>query len=66
LIHEAGMEWNKTKRIFLFYLKKIGLRKIKIEEFNLKEIFQIKKGNIWIGSYQWFGGLSFPHTIRCN
>jgi signal transduction histidine kinase/ligand-binding sensor domain-containing protein/DNA-binding response OmpR family regulator len=44
---------TKTKGVYLFYLKRNRFEKIPIRGFDyVKEIFEDKKGNIWIGSYE--------------
>ena len=44
---------TKTKGVYLFYLKGNRFEKIPIKGFDyVKEIFEDKKGNIWIGSYE--------------
>lgn len=43
---------TKTKGVYLFSLEENSFVKIEIKGFNyIKEIFEDKKGNIWIGSY---------------
>ena len=44
---------TKTKGVYLFFLKENRFEKIPIRGFDyVKEIFEDKKGNIWIGSYE--------------
>jgi len=44
---------TKTKGIYLFYVKENRFEKIPIKGFEyVKEIFEDKDGNIWIGSYE--------------
>lgn len=44
---------TKTKGVYLFFLKENRFEKIPIKGFDyVKEIFEDKKGNIWIGSYE--------------
>ncbi|TCN53158.1 ligand-binding sensor domain-containing protein [Flavobacterium circumlabens] len=44
---------TKTKGVYLFFLKENRFEKIKLKGFDyVKEIFEDKKGNIWIGSYE--------------
>jgi len=43
---------TKTKGIYMFFLKENRFEKIPIKGFDyVKEIFEDKKGNIWVGSY---------------
>lgn len=43
---------TKTKGVFIFYLKEKKFVKVEIEGFEyVKEIFEDKKGNIWVGSF---------------
>jgi len=44
---------TKTKGVYLFFLKENRFKKIPIPGFDyVKEIFEDKKGNIWVGSYE--------------
>ena len=44
---------TKTKGVYLFFLKENRFEKIPIKNFDyVKEIFEDKSGNIWIGSYE--------------
>lgn len=44
---------TKTKGTYLFFLKENRFEKVKLKGFEyVKEIFEDKKGNIWIGSYE--------------
>ncbi|MBA4316875.1 MAG: hybrid sensor histidine kinase/response regulator [Flavobacterium sp.] len=44
---------TKTKGLYMFFLKENRFEKIPIKGFDyVKEIFEDKKGNIWIGSYE--------------
>ncbi len=44
---------TKTKGVYLFFLKENRFKKIPIQGFDyVKEIFEDKKGNIWVGSYE--------------
>lgn len=44
---------TKTKGVYLFFLKENRFEKIQIKGFDyVKEIFEDKKGNIWVGSYE--------------
>lgn len=44
---------TKTKGLYLFFLKENRFEKVPIKGFDyVKEIFEDKKGNIWIGSYE--------------
>ncbi|MEO8516782.1 MAG: two-component regulator propeller domain-containing protein [Flavobacterium sp.] len=44
---------TKTKGVYLFYLKENRFEKIPIKGFEyVKEIFEDKNGNIWVGSYE--------------
>lgn len=44
---------TKTKGVYLFFLKENRFEKIPIKGFDyVKEIFEDKKGHIWIGSYE--------------
>ena len=44
---------TKTKGVYLFFLKENRFEKIPIRGFDyVKEIFEDKKGHIWIGSYE--------------
>ncbi len=44
---------TKTKGVYLFFLKENRFEKIPIKGFEyIKEIFEDKKGNIWVGSYE--------------
>lgn len=44
---------TKTKGVYLFFLKENRFEKIPIQGFDyVKEIFEDKKGNIWVGSYE--------------
>lgn len=43
---------TKTKGVYLFFIEENRFQKVDIKGFNyIKEIFEDKKGNIWIGSY---------------
>jgi signal transduction histidine kinase/ligand-binding sensor domain-containing protein/DNA-binding response OmpR family regulator len=44
---------TKTRGIYMFFLKENRFEKIPLKGFNyVKEIFEDKKGNIWVGSYE--------------
>ncbi|WP_304201527.1 hybrid sensor histidine kinase/response regulator transcription factor [Flavobacterium alvei] len=44
---------TKTKGVYLFFFKENRFQKIPIKGFDyVKEIFEDKKGNIWVGSYE--------------
>lgn len=44
---------TKTKGVYLFFLNEKRFEKIPIKGFDyVKEIFEDKKGNIWVGSYE--------------
>lgn len=44
---------TKTRGVYMFFLKENRFEKIPIKGFDyVKEIFEDKKGNIWVGSYE--------------
>ncbi|MFD2291133.1 two-component regulator propeller domain-containing protein [Mariniflexile gromovii] len=44
---------TKTEGLYMFFVEENRFKKIKLEGFNyIKEIFEDKSGNIWIGSYE--------------